>query len=256
VSAVAAPWKIACIGDSITEGAGLSNPATEGYPAKLGRLLGTKYWKETSFVSSHDWQPDLVIIQLGTNDSKPQNWRYSTNFVADYEELVASYAGLTNHPRVIVCTPCVVYGNGAFGINPGIIATNIAPGLRDLASRLELDLIDLHLKLAGHPEWFPDTVHPNSKGTTAMAAVMFTGLAGTPTADPPESVAIHRPVRNRAVLSWAAVSRGLVPQFAAALRGTNTAWSVSEQPIYLEGDIVRQTNSISGPARFYRLWQP
>src|SRR6266567_5306540 len=81
----AAPMKIACIGDSITEGAGLSNPAVESYPARLQRLLGANalvrnfgvsgrtllkegdfpYWKELFFKQSHDWQPDLVIIQLG-----------------------------------------------------------------------------------------------------------------------------------------------------------------------------------------------
>src|SRR3989442_10639420 len=86
----AAPVKIACIGDSITEGAGLSNPAVESYPARLQRLLGTNavvrnygvsgrtllkegdfpYWKETFFKQRHDWHPDIVIIQLGTNDSK------------------------------------------------------------------------------------------------------------------------------------------------------------------------------------------
>ena len=49
--------------------------------------------------------PDLVIIQLGTNDSKPYNWRYGTNYVADYEELIASYTSLSNAPQVILCPP-------------------------------------------------------------------------------------------------------------------------------------------------------
>src|SRR5690242_3952386 len=104
----AAPVKIACIGDSITEGLGLSSPSTQSYPARLQQLLGTNYmvrnfgvrgrtllkqgdlpyWKEPFFKQSHDFYPDIVIIQLGTNDSKPQNWRYGTNFVSNYEELI------------------------------------------------------------------------------------------------------------------------------------------------------------------------
>lgn len=43
LSLTAAPIKIACAGDSITEGAGLSNPSTQSYPARLQKLLGTNY---------------------------------------------------------------------------------------------------------------------------------------------------------------------------------------------------------------------
>lgn len=35
--------KIACVGDSITAGAGVNTPALESYPAKLQKLLGTNY---------------------------------------------------------------------------------------------------------------------------------------------------------------------------------------------------------------------
>ena len=32
--------KVACVGDSITEGSGLKNKALESYPAQLGEILG------------------------------------------------------------------------------------------------------------------------------------------------------------------------------------------------------------------------
>jgi hypothetical protein len=35
--------KVACVGDSITEGAGVDNPGVNAYPVVLGRLLGTNY---------------------------------------------------------------------------------------------------------------------------------------------------------------------------------------------------------------------
>jgi len=41
--AYSTPVKIACVGDSITEGSGLTSPATQSYPARLQRLLGTNY---------------------------------------------------------------------------------------------------------------------------------------------------------------------------------------------------------------------
>ena len=274
----AAPLRIACIGDSITYGSGLSNPAVESYPAKLQRLLGTNdytvrnfgvsgrtllkkgdypYWKESYFKTSHDWLPDVVIIQLGTNDSKPYNWRYGTNFVADYEDMVASYATLTNSPRVILCTPCPVFHSGAYDISPTVVATNIAPIVRDLAGRLGLELVDLHSRLAGHSEWFPDNVHPNSKCMTVMAAVVWDTLAKQSTEEPGPSLALERlSPSSRLALAWRASGRGLVPQSTSKLAGTNTVWSVVETVIYLDADAVRQTNTISGPIRVFQLWEP
>ncbi len=269
----ASPVRIACVGDSITEGSGLSRPAVESYPARLQQLLGTNYivrnygvsgrtllkkgdypyWKEAYYTQSHNWYPDIVIIQLGTNDSKPYNWRYSTNFVADYEQLVASYTTLTNTLRVIVCTPCPVYGAGAYDIRPGTVATNIAPEVRDLAARLGLGLIDLHTRLAGHSELFPDTVHPNSKGMSAMAAVMYSSLLP---ADPPLSVTVAKTAPNRVVLSLSPEQGGMVIQSATTFGATKTSWSIVEQGIYTDGQALRQTNTVSGAARFYRLWQP
>jgi lysophospholipase L1-like esterase len=269
--------RIACIGDSITEQGSVSNPSVESYPAKLQRLFGTNdytvhnygisartllkkgdypYWNENYFKPSHDWQPDIVIIQLGTNDSKPYNWKYGTNFVSDYEELVASYANLTNAPRVIVCTPCPVYNTNKFSISPSTVATNIAPLIRDLAGRLGLELVDLHTRLAGHPEWFPDAVHPNSKGMTVMAAVMYSTLAEAFSVDRPSLDIQRLSSVNRMALSWPAASRGMVPLYASTLTGSNVVWSVAEPVIYLNGGAVRQTNTIIGSTRFYRLWQP
>ncbi len=271
-----AQLRIACIGDSITFGSGLSNPSVESYPAKLQRLLGTNYsvrnfgisgrtllekgdypyWKEPAFTQSHEWAPDVVIIQLGTNDSKPQNWRSGTNFVSDYEEMVRSYAILTNAPRIMACTPCPVYRSGAYSINPGIVATNIAPAVRDLADRLNLDLVDLHTRLDGHPEWFPDTVHPNSKGMSAMAAVICSALAGEPEDPTPPALELERLAARRFVLAWPANWRSVIVQSSATLPGSESSWTVVEAPIALSGDTVRQTNNVSGVARFYRLWKP
>jgi acyl-CoA thioesterase-1 len=271
-----APLKVACIGDSITEGSGLANPATESYPAKLQRLLGVSYqvrnygvsgrtllkkgdfpyWKEAAYVQSRDWNPDIVIIKLGTNDSKPQNWRYGTNFVSDYEEFIGSYTNLPSHPRVLLCTPCPVYGSGAYDISPGVVATNIAPAVRGLAQQFGLELIDLQTSMAGHREWFPDTVHPNSRGTTVLCALVRTALVNTQPDQPPPPLTIARLLVNRAALSWPAPWAGLVLQSAPALTGTNTSWTIVEQVAFNDDALVRVTNTVSGAVRFYRLWQP
>ena len=272
----AAPLKIACIGDSIAEGSGLSSPTTESYPAKLGRLLGPAYqvqnfgvsgrtllkkgdfpyWRESAFTNSQKANPDIVIIKLGTNDSKPQNWRYSTNFVADMEELIASYTNLTSHPRILLCTPCPVYASGAFDIKPGIVRTNIAPAIRDLAARLGHAVLDFQVLLTGHAEWFPDTVHPNSRGTTVMAAMARTAVVGENPESRPPALKVVRGTGSRAVLEWPANWAGWVLQSATALAPTGSTWTVVETVAVNDGGAVRVTNTLSGLLRFYRLWWP
>ena len=95
--------KIACVGDSITYGYGLSNPSQQSYPAVLQSLLGSQhtvgnfgtsgctllkagdkpYWNDANFSASDAFKPDVVVIMLGTNDAKPQNWSHKADFSAD-----------------------------------------------------------------------------------------------------------------------------------------------------------------------------
>ena len=131
--------KVACVGDSITQGSGLPDPAKNAYPGQLQSLLGDRwkvgnfgvsgrtllkkgdfpYWNEKAYRDALAFAPDVVIIKLGTNDTKPQNWKHEAEFVADYTELVKSFQALESKPRVFVCRPCPVVGNGAWGINRG-----------------------------------------------------------------------------------------------------------------------------------------
>ena len=89
--AAAAKIKVACVGDSITQGSGIKDPAKDSYPAQLQKLLGDNfevknfghsgrtllyggdapYIKSPKFKQAQDFNPDVVIIKLGTNDSKP-----------------------------------------------------------------------------------------------------------------------------------------------------------------------------------------
>jgi lysophospholipase L1-like esterase len=82
--------RVACIGDSITAGTGIDDPARR-YPAILGALLGERYEVrafgspgatmlssgDTPYVSQRAFQealafrPDVNVVALGTNDTKP-----------------------------------------------------------------------------------------------------------------------------------------------------------------------------------------
>lgn len=273
----AAAIKVACIGDSITEGSGLSNPSTESYPAKLRRLLGTTYevrnygvsgrtllkqgdfpyWKEPQFKQSHDFNPDIVTIMLGTNDAKPQNWRYGSNYTGNLTELIESYSVLPSHPRILLCTPPPVYGTGAFDIRPGTVATNVTPAVLNLASQLKLEVIHLHDWLANHREWFPDTVHPNTRGTTVMAALFHSALV-PPTPNPGAPLLqFTRPFPGRAVAAWPATAAGWILQSAPVLPASGLInWTVVEIPAWNDDSFVRVTNTTPGAGKLFRLWHP
>jgi lysophospholipase L1-like esterase len=270
--------KIACIGDSITEGFGLLNPETESYPARLQSLLGTNaivtnyglggrtlvknsshsYWKEDFFKESHEWLPDIVIIQLGANDSRSETWSaYGEDFVSDYKEMISSYAILPNHPIIFICTPTPVYKNGAGDINPGILATNISPKVRQIAQEFNLPTIDLQVRLAGHSEWFPDTVHPDSQGMAAMAAVVCDSLSGGPPKEAPPAIRIVPLSNSTLEIGWPTQWRSLILQSVPAVGVSRPVWRLVDNGIpYADGTGIVQFVSSTGAARIFRLKQP
>jgi hypothetical protein len=154
-----------------------------------------------------------------------------------------------------LCTPCPVFGSGSFDINPGTVRTNIAPKVRDLGAELNLPVIDLQVRLT-NSAWFPDTVHPDSQGMTAMAAVMFEGLAGGPPNETPPQLTMERTSSTRVILSWPAKWGGLVPETTTTL--ITNRWTVIEIALpYSDGTTIRQTNIIaSSSLRLFELARP
>lgn len=114
--------KIACVGNSITYGYGLTSPATQSYPGQLQTMLGTAswevgnfgvsartmlkkgdrpYWNESAFTNAKAFLPNYVMIELGTNDAKTTNWNaYGKEFVSNYKEMISVFSNLTSKPEV------------------------------------------------------------------------------------------------------------------------------------------------------------
>ena len=267
---------VSCIGDSITAGVGVGTPALESYPAKLQRLLGTNYnvinygvsgatlllagdmpyWLTSAYTASHSPPlPNLVIIMLGSNDSKPQNWKYGSNFYSNYRSLIATYTNLASTPQVLICTPPPCFGPNAPLIDPDIVATNISPLVRQLGTNLNHQVIDMQTLLAGHGEWFPDNVHPDSSGTSVMAAIDYTALLGDTMYGAIPNPAIGMPGNINVALSWPAGGAGWVVQTIPALGGTNI-WSVVSTVITNNGTTASLAFPIPGQSALFRLWNP
>ena len=182
------PVRVACVGDSITYGSG--STSGNSYPSQLQRLLGDAfevknfgvggrtllkkgdypYWNESAFTQSKDYQPDIVIIMLGTNDSKPQNWAYKDEFKSDYLDLIAQYQALESDPKIYIATSPMVAADN-LNIRASVVKDEIVPLEKEIAAETGCELIDIFTLSDGHAEWYTsDHVHPNDLGYSNFAA--------------------------------------------------------------------------------------
>ncbi len=199
VSKYKGPIKVACVGDSITYGAGVEDREKNSYPRVLGQLLGERFdvwnfgvngatllahgdnpWRFTpQFNAALGLRPDVVVIKLGTNDSKPQNWIRSIRFEDDLEALIDDFKGLPSRPKIFLCLPVPAY-EVRWGINEATINGGVIPAIRAVAKRCRLQVIDLHSALAGQAALFPDRIHPDARGARLIAETVKASLLGIP----------------------------------------------------------------------------
>ena len=195
--------KLACVGDSITAGTVLKDKNFT-YPRQLQRLLGDgwdvrnfgvsgatllaagdkPYRKEKAFGDALAFQPDVVVIKLGTNDTKPQNATHAANLAADCRALLAAFRTANPQVKLYLCLPVPVFGAGNFAIAEAVLTASILPPLRAVAAEEKLPLIDLHAALAERGDLFPDRVHPNAEASGLIARAVFQALTGQETHRP------------------------------------------------------------------------
>jgi lysophospholipase L1-like esterase len=124
------------------------------------------------------FKPNIVIIMLGTNDSKSWNWNAS-RFNTDYKALIAKYAGLTSKPTVYICLIPPVYLPTAFGntFDPVMIQDTVVPAIRQIAVETGRPLINNNTPLLNQPNLFIDGVHPTPSGAGVIAATVKAAIA-------------------------------------------------------------------------------
>ncbi len=190
--------RVACVGDSITYGMGVKNWYKNSYPKVLGQLLGAGYdvrnfgvsgrtamatgdnpYVETGrYQASLDFQPNIVVVMFGTNDSKPQNWQGEAEFFAQFKNLIASYQALPSKPSILLMAPPAVFKDDPtapdkFGISK-VVLVDVREAVRHLAKELGLPVIPMDILSASHREWFiGDGIHPNTAGAAGIATAVY-----------------------------------------------------------------------------------
>ena len=197
VSPTVSTMRIACVGDSITEGYGLSSPATQSYPAQLAGMLPSAavgnfgkagatlleagdrpYVQTAQFEASKAFAPTVVVIALGTNDAKDRNWVHRNGFIQDYLDLIATYRNLASKPTVYIALPPPVF-RSTQGISNRRIRDEIHPLIRQVAAQSGVGLIDLYTPLQGKARLFPDGIHPDPEGAAIIAETVYHAVNGS-----------------------------------------------------------------------------
>ena len=182
--------RVACIGDSITDGDGIDLRDVNGYPAQMQKMLGKGYNVKNfglsartmmnsgtlPYMNEQVWQdalafnPDIAVIMLGTNDSKPENWVHKKDYAKDLKKMVDALQALPTHPKIYLCKP-VPAVKDTWNISEEVITQEIGPILEKTVKKENLaGLIDLHAALDGKPDMFvEDGIHPNQRGARIIA---------------------------------------------------------------------------------------
>ena len=200
--------RVACIGNSITDGHGIDMAPQYAYPALLQKSLGKNYWVKNFGVSARTmlnkgdnpymnemaWRdalafdPDIVIIKLGTNDSKPQNWQHGAEFKQDLVQMITTLspelANLPKNkkkreqalaeatPKIYLCTPIPAF-KASWNINDEVIKNEIIPLQKEVAAEYGLNLIDLHTLFAEDGDKMQtDGIHPNDRGLRRISDII------------------------------------------------------------------------------------
>ncbi len=184
--------RVACVGDSITDGYGIDLRTANGYPAQMQTMLGEGYWvrnfglsartlmnsgdrpymKEDVWQEALDFQPEVVVIKLGTNDAKTANWAHKTEFTKDFQQMIDALKALPSHPKIFLCTP-IPAAKEIWTITDRVIVEEMIPLINRVAKKNKLTVIDLHTALSGHEDLYQgDGIHPTQQGARVIAEVV------------------------------------------------------------------------------------
>lgn len=136
---------------------------------KAGEL---SYWDSDTYQNSLSFNPDIVVIILGTNDMQDVNFANRDDIVGDYKALIESYKRLSSQPIIYICFPPPSYGSTK-GITNNKIVEVLLPKLREVASQNSVRVIDIYSLLSNKEELFPDTLHPNVEGARQIAQEVY-----------------------------------------------------------------------------------
>ena len=193
--------RIACVGDSHTFGMLIEHRRANCYPAQLEKRLGKSfsvrnfgangravqkaadlpYWDHPYFELSTQFAPDVVLIMLGSNDTRQPNWKGLEPYLRDYRALLTHYSSLASRPVIYALTPPAAFKlENQNALKFSMIdeaAREMTAGIKTLAGELGIEVIDIKAATAPHPEYFSfDGIHANAQGAMHIAETVYAAI--------------------------------------------------------------------------------
>ena len=180
---------VVCVGDSITQGVGVTDASTSSYPAQLSKKLGSNYqvlnygvggttvldgdsaYTATSFYNKALRSgASVVIIALGTNDCRTDGWDADA-FETAYQALVNEIYHAKADADIILVLPSPIYIT-AYNYDDEILRNEMIPIIRKIADEYGFKTVDAYSALEGKESLFTDGLHPNEKGAALLARLV------------------------------------------------------------------------------------
>lgn len=128
------------------------------------------YGRLPQFRRALRYMPDVVLLMLGTNDSKKFNWD-AAGFREGYTRILDAFLNLEKKPEVLLMLPPHIFshfGPDIFALSEERLASDIIPAISGIANEKGLKLLDLHSAVADK-SLFNDGVHPGRDGAAIIA---------------------------------------------------------------------------------------
>ncbi|MGD6934446.1 MAG: GDSL-type esterase/lipase family protein [Candidatus Bathyarchaeia archaeon] len=183
--------RVACVGDSLTQSSrypyelwlklGKENYALSNFGAG-GTMISlnteTPYMNTTAYQDALNFQPNIVIIMLGTNDAQPNLKENNATLTQDYVKLINSFKELPSNPQIWITLPPPIYSNQSGAMDSEYFVQTVIPCIKQAANQTGLPTIDVYSALLGHPEYFKDGIHVNDAGAEIIANEVYKVIRG------------------------------------------------------------------------------
>ena len=191
--------KVACVGNSVTYGYGHKNPSETSYPSQLQKLLGENYevrnfghsgatllskghrpyTKLPEYAEALKWEPDIIVIHLGLNDTDPRNWpNYRDEFYTDYTAIIENFLKRNADAKIYICRMSPIFHwHRRFKSGTRDWYWQIQDEITEITQHAKgIELIDLSRHLYHRPDLMPDALHPNAEGAGIIAKQVYSAI--------------------------------------------------------------------------------
>lgn len=250
--------RIGTIGNSITHGVMLTNPEQDAYPVHLGTMLediygdtcivknfglttttmlkngDVSYWDTEHLKNYLAWAPEICLILLGTNDTKPQNWDlYADEFIGDYLAMIDTIKQRNPYTKFLLGYPPPAFAV-MWGIRDSVVINGVIPAIDSIVKLVDAEIIDFYHPMLDSSHLFPDAIHPDVAGNTFMAEILLNKII--------ETDIIHKADTGLTFIT------GFGSETAALIKDESTTlnWTtINADSVFLDGQPVVVNGSIT-----------